>query len=37
VVVVVAFGRWQGVRALLGLVASGLILVAFVVPALLRD
>jgi uncharacterized membrane protein len=37
VAVVVAFGRWQGVRALLGLVASGLILVAFVVPALLRD
>jgi uncharacterized membrane protein len=37
VIVVVAFGRWQGVRALLGLVASGLILVAFVVPALLRD
>jgi uncharacterized membrane protein len=37
VVVVVAFGRWQGLRALGGLVASGLILVAFVVPALLRD
>ena len=37
VVVVVAFGRWQGVRALAGLVASGFILVAFVVPALLRD
>ena len=37
VVVVVAFGRWQGVRALLGLVASGAVLVAFVVPALLRD
>jgi uncharacterized membrane protein len=37
VVVVVAFGRWQGLRALLGLAASGLILVAFVVPALLRD
>jgi uncharacterized membrane protein len=37
VVVVVAFGRWQGVRALIGLGASGLILVAFVVPALLRD
>jgi uncharacterized membrane protein len=36
VVVVVAFGRWQGVRALFGLAASGLILVAFVVPALLR-
>jgi len=37
VVVVVAFGRWQGARALLGLVASGLVLVAFVVPALLRS
>jgi uncharacterized membrane protein len=37
IIVVVAFGRWQGVRALLGLVASGLVLVAFVVPALLRD
>jgi uncharacterized membrane protein len=37
VVVVIAFGRWQGVRALIGLAASGLILVAFVVPALLRD
>jgi uncharacterized membrane protein len=36
VVAVVAFGRWQGVRALLGLAASGVILVAFVVPALLR-
>jgi uncharacterized membrane protein len=37
IIVVVAFGRWQGLRALIGLVASGLILVAFVVPALLRD
>jgi len=37
VVVVVAFGRWLGVRALAGLVASGFVLVAFVVPALLRD
>jgi uncharacterized membrane protein len=37
VIVVVAFGRWQGVRALIGLAASGLVLVAFVVPALLRD
>lgn len=37
VVVVVAFGRWQGLRALAGLVASGLVLVAFVVPALLRS
>lgn len=37
VVVVVAFGRWQGIRALAGLAASGLVLVAFVVPALLRS
>ena len=37
VLVVVAFGRWKGVRALLGLGASLLILVAFVVPSLLRD
>jgi uncharacterized membrane protein len=36
-VVVILFGRFQGVRALLGLVASGAVLVAFVVPALLRD
>ena len=35
--VVIAFGRFQGVRALLGLAASGAVLVAFVVPALLRD
>jgi uncharacterized membrane protein len=37
VVVVIVFGRSQGARALLGLVASGAVLVAFVVPALLRD
>src|SRR5918993_1698885 len=37
VVVVVAFGRWQGVRALAGLVLSGVVLVSFVVPSLLRD
>jgi uncharacterized membrane protein len=37
VLVVVAFGRWQGVRALVGLAASGAVLIAFVVPALLRD
>jgi uncharacterized membrane protein len=35
--VVILFGRFQGVRALLGLAASGAVLVAFVVPALLRD
>ena len=37
VVVVVAFGRWQGVQALGGLAASGAVLIAFLVPALLRD
>jgi uncharacterized membrane protein len=37
VVVVIAFGRWQGVRALIGLAASGAVLLAFLVPALLRD
>jgi uncharacterized membrane protein len=37
VVVVVAFGRWQGVRALIGLAASGAVLLAFLVPSLLRD
>jgi uncharacterized membrane protein len=35
--VVIAFGRFQGVRALVGLAASGVVLVAFIVPALLRD
>jgi|RhiMethySRZTD1v2_1073278.scaffolds.fasta_scaffold03373_19 uncharacterized membrane protein len=37
VVVVIAFGRWQGLRALIGLAASGLVLLAFLVPSLLRD
>ena len=37
VVVVIAFGRWQGVRALVGLAASAAVLIAFLVPALLRD
>ena len=37
VVVVIVFGRSQGARALLGLAASGAVLVAFVMPALLRD
>jgi uncharacterized membrane protein len=37
VVAVVAFGHWQGFRALVGLAASGLVLLAFVVPALVRD
>lgn len=36
-VVVIAFGRQRGVRALLGLAASAVVLVAFIVPALLRD
>ena len=35
--VVVAFGRMQGVRALLGLALSLGVLVLFLVPALLRD
>lgn len=35
-VVVIAFGRRRGLRALLGLAASALILVVFIVPALLR-
>jgi uncharacterized membrane protein len=37
VLVVVVVGRWQGVRSLLGLAAGGAVLVAFLVPALLRD
>jgi uncharacterized membrane protein len=37
VVVVVAFGRLQGLRALAGLGLSLAVLVTFVVPALLRD
>jgi uncharacterized membrane protein len=37
VLVVVAFGRWRGVRSLLGLAASGAVLVAFLIPALLHD
>ena len=37
VVAVIAVGRWQGVRALTGLVGSGVILVVFLVPALIRN
>jgi uncharacterized membrane protein len=37
VIVVIAFGRFQGVRALAGLAVSLAVLVTFVVPALLRD
>jgi uncharacterized membrane protein len=33
---VVAFGRWQGIRSLLGLALSFLVIVGFVVPAILR-
>ncbi|HET6953475.1 MAG TPA: YibE/F family protein [Acidimicrobiales bacterium] len=33
----VLVGRWRGVRALLGLAAAAAVLVAFLVPALLRD
>jgi uncharacterized membrane protein len=36
VVAVVAFGRWQGVRSLLGLGLSFVVIVGFVVPAILR-
>lgn len=37
VVAVVAFGRWLGLRALLGLGISLFVLVSFIVPALLHD
>ena len=37
VVAVVAVGRWQGLRALGGIVGSVVIIVVFLVPALLRD
>src|SRR5215208_2294795 len=33
---VVAFGRWQGIRSLVGLGLSFLVIVGFVVPAILR-
>jgi uncharacterized membrane protein len=33
---VVAFGRWQGVRSLIGLGLSFLVIIIFVVPAILR-
>jgi uncharacterized membrane protein len=36
VAAVVAFGRWQGVRSLLGLGLSFVVIVGFVVPAILR-
>lgn len=37
VVVVLIFGRWQGLRALVGLALGVAILILFLVPALLRD
>jgi uncharacterized membrane protein len=36
VLAVIAFGRWQGVRSLLGLVLSFAVIIGFVVPAILR-
>lgn len=36
VVAVVLFGRWQGVRALAGIVVSFVVLLAFLLPSLLR-
>jgi uncharacterized membrane protein len=36
VAAVVAFGRWQGIRSLLGLGLSFVVIVSFVVPAILR-
>ncbi len=35
VVAVVALGRWQGVRALVGLVVTGVVMVAFLFPSIL--
>jgi uncharacterized membrane protein len=37
VVVVIAFGRWLGARALAGLGLSLVVVVVFIVPAMLRD
>jgi uncharacterized membrane protein len=36
VLAVIAFGRWQGLRSLLGLACSFAVIVGFVVPAILR-
>jgi uncharacterized membrane protein len=33
---VIAFGRWQGIRSLIGLGLSFLVIVGFVVPSILR-
>ena len=35
VLAVVAFGGWQGIRSLLGLVVSFAIIIGFIVPAIL--
>ena len=37
VAAVIAVGRWQGMRALAGLVGSGVVLIVFLVPALIRN
>ncbi len=37
VLAVIAFGRWQGIRALVGLALGIGVLIAFLVPALVRD
>jgi uncharacterized membrane protein len=36
VLAVVAFGRWQGVRSLIGLAVSFAVIVGFVIPAIMR-
>ena len=36
VVAVIAFGGWQGVRSLIGLVVSFAVIIGFIVPAILR-
>ena len=36
ILAVIAFGRWQGVRSLIGLACSFAVIVGFVVPAILR-
>jgi uncharacterized membrane protein len=37
VAAVVAFGRWQGVRSLIGLIGSFIVIVGFIVPAILDN
>jgi uncharacterized membrane protein len=36
VLAVLAFGRWQGIRSLIGLVLSFAVIIGFVIPAILR-